>query len=382
MKDSGENIMQKKPTEKHDQTAEARQKTSRILRQGLSSRSIAIILVAVLAALAGCNTSGNAAESKNTTLDTKKGKAIKMNKLTPEEERVIVNKGTEAPFTGKYYQLKDNGVYHCKRCDAPLYQSTDKFDSGCGWPSFDDKIEGAVKEIPDADGRRTEIVCAKCDAHLGHVFRGERLTDKNTRHCVNSISLNFASADDETLMQQVAKKEAATETVTKSESKAEHKTSKAYFAGGCFWGTEYFLEKAEGVIKARVGYMGGHVDNPSYEQVCSGTTGHAEAVEVEYDPSKTDFEALARLFFEIHDPDQVNRQGPDIGPQYRSVVFFANEEQKKTTEKLIGLLRDKGHTVATEVVKADKFWPAENYHQDYYDHNGKKPYCHAYEEKF
>ena len=114
-----------------------------------------------------------------------------MNKLTPEEEDVIVYKKTEAPFKGKYVNFKDVGIYTCKRCGIPLYKSQDKFESDCGWPSFDNIIDDNVKEIPDADGKRVEIVCNNCDAHLGHVFRGENMTEKNVRYCVNSISMDF-----------------------------------------------------------------------------------------------------------------------------------------------------------------------------------------------
>jgi len=299
-----------------------------------------------------------ATPSGNVLRNNTEEKTVKLNSLTPEEERVILYKGTERPFTGKYDKNTDAGTYTCKQCGATLYRSADKFDSGCGWPSFDDEIPGAVKRTPDADGQRTEITCARCGAHLGHVFLGEGFTDKNTRHCVNSISMNFIPASQETA------------------------TKKAYFAGGCFWGTEYLLQKHPGVIKTRVGYMGGRTSNPTYEQVCRENTGHAETVAVEFDPAKTDFETLARLFFEIHDPTQYNRQGPDIGDQYRSAVFYADEEQKQITEKLIGLLKAKGYKVVTQVSPADTFWEAELYHQDYYLENGKQPYCHAYQKRF
>jgi peptide methionine sulfoxide reductase msrA/msrB len=279
------------------------------------------------------------------------------NELTPEEQQVIIHKGTEKPFSGKYYKHKENGIYICKRCNAPLYRSQDKFDSGCGWPSFDDEIPGAVKKIPDPDGIRTEIVCANCGAHLGHIFTGEGFTPKNVRHCVNSISLNFIPEKD-------------------------LKIEKAYFAGGCFWGVEYFFQKEKGVISTRVGYMGGTTENPSYEDVCTGTTGHAETIEVVFDPNTTNFEKLARLFFEIHDPTQIDRQGPDTGNQYRSEIFYTNDQQKKIAENLIKILKEKGYNVATKLTKAGRFWEAEEYHQSYYRKRNSLPYCHIRIKRF
>jgi peptide methionine sulfoxide reductase msrA/msrB len=279
------------------------------------------------------------------------------NKLTPEEERVIVDKGTEMPFTGKYDKHFEDGVYTCKRCGEELFDSSSKFKSSCGWPSYDDQKGTAVTKQPDADGRRTEIICTNCGGHLGHIFTGEEYTPKNTRYCVNSVSMDFAPAQ-------------------------KNRTERAIFASGCFWGTEYHLQKVPGVISTAVGYTGGNVDNPTYKQVCTDKTGHAEAVEVIYDPSKTSYEKLARLFFETHDFTQSNRQGPDIGTQYRSGVFYLDEKQKDTTVKLIETLKQKGFDVKTEVTLAGKFWPAENYHQDYYKNNGKTPYCHIYRKIF
>ncbi|HPG37812.1 MAG TPA: bifunctional methionine sulfoxide reductase B/A protein [bacterium] len=287
-----------------------------------------------------------------------KDSKVNYKKLTPEEQQVIIHKGTEAPWTGKYVNFKATGTFTCKQCNAPLYLSQDKFDSQCGWPSFDDEVPSAIKRQVDADGRRTEILCANCGAHLGHVFSGEGFTAKNIRHCVNSISLNFVPADNK----------------TNSET--------AYFAGGCFWGTEHYLNKTKGVITTTVGYMGGDVENPTYKQVCAGNTGHIETVQVEFDPAIISFEELAKLFFEIHDPTQTNGQGPDIGEQYLSVIFYSNDEQKAVSEKLIKILQGKGYRVATTLIKADKFWDAEDYHQDYYEHKGTQPYCHFYTKRF
>ncbi|MBI5724867.1 MAG: peptide-methionine (S)-S-oxide reductase MsrA [Planctomycetes bacterium] len=159
-------------------------------------------------------------------------------------------------------------------------------------------------------------------------------------------------------------------------------TQRAVFAGGCFWGVEHYFQQAKGVLSVTSGYTGGTVDNPTYEQVCAGRTGHAEAVEVVFDPEQTSYEELARLFFEIHDPTQVNRQGPDVGLQYRSAVFWLDEAQKQTAERLIGLLRAKGFNVATQIVPAGKFWPAEGYHQDYLDKHPGRQDCHVRVERF
>jgi peptide methionine sulfoxide reductase msrA/msrB len=286
---------------------------------------------------------------------------VNRNPLTAEEKRVIINKGTERPWTGEYTDFKGKGTYLCKWCDAPLYRSEDKFDSHCGWPSFDDEIPGAVRRQLDADGHRVEILCANCGGHLGHVFEGEGFTSKNTRHCVNSISMKFKPYES---------------------MENQKKTETAIFACGCFWGVQHYFDKAPGVISTEVGYTGGHKANPTYKEVCSHTTGHVEAIRVVYDPAKTTFEDLAKLFFEIHDPTQTNGQGPDIGPQYLSEAFYFNESQKSTIEKLIGILKSKGLKVVTKVRPAETFWPAEEYHQEYYEKTGGTPYCHFRTKRF
>lgn len=276
--------------------------------------------------------------------------------LTAAEKRVIIDKGTEIPFSGKYYNFNEHGTYVCKQCGNPLYKSTDKFSSNCGCPSFDDEIEGAVIRIPDADGMRTEIVCSKCNAHLGHVFLNEGFTEKNTRHCVNSISLEFIPA--------------------------EKNLEVAMFAGGCFWGVEYYMQKQKGVISVESGYMGGKEKNPTYSLVSYGTTNYAETVKITFDPSVINYEDLAKAFFEIHDPTELNRQGPDIGKQYRSEIFYNNPQQKKVADSLITILKNKGYDVTTKVAPATIFYKAEDYHQDYYEHKGTLPYCHKYTKRF
>ena len=282
---------------------------------------------------------------------------MKFNKLTQAEENVIEHKGTEHPYSGKYVNNEEEGTYVCKRCDAPLYYSSDKFDANCGWPSFDDEISGSVKRVLDADGRRTEITCNNCGAHLGHVFLGEQFTNKDTRHCVNSISLKFVPKKDDSL-------------------------EKVYFASGCFWGTEYYFMQAPGVIETTVGFMGGHKKNPSYRDVTTGKTGHLEVTEVTFDPSKTTYGDMVRLFFETHDFTQINGQGPDIGSQYLSCIFYKDDEEKAIAQKYINLLTEKGYRVATMLKPKSDYWKAEDYHQQYYKHKGSTPYCHVYTKIF
>ncbi len=278
-----------------------------------------------------------------------------LNKLNPYQTHVMLNKGTERAFTGEYDNFYDKGTYYCYQCNAPLYYSDSKFDGGCGWPSFDDEIPHSVIRVADADGYRTEIICATCNAHLGHVFLGEGFTDKDTRHCVNSTSLLF---------------------------KAEEPVAKAIFAGGCFWGVEYMFESLDGVIEATSGYTGGQTNNPTYQQVLRGNTGHYEAVEVLYNPLIISYEELAKYFFEIHDPEQKDGQGPDIGPQYLSAIFYQNRYEYDKAIELMELLQKMGYNVATELRPVAKFWPAENYHQDYYNLRGTLPYCHTYQKRF
>ena len=271
--------------------------------------------------------------------------------LDENERTVILNKNTEKPFSGRYNDFYESGTYICKQCGLPLFKSEDKFNSGCGWPSFDDEIPSAIERKPEKDGR-TEITCSFCGAHLGHVFEGENFTPKNIRHCVNSISLDFIQAGNEIVLKR------------------------ALFAGGCFWGVEHLFKDIEGVLQTKVGYSGGSLKNPSYDEVCSGSTGHVEAVLVVYDSTKISYEELAKIFFEIHDFTQLNRQGPDFGEQYKSVVFYFDRAQMETALKIISELKKMGYDVKTELKEALNFFPAEEYHQNYYEKTGKKPYCH------
>jgi peptide methionine sulfoxide reductase msrA/msrB len=265
-------------------------------------------------------------------------------KLTPEEKHILKDKGTEAPFTGEYNEHFEAGIFICRACDNPLYESNTKFNSGCGWPSFDDEIEGAIVRHEDLSRTiRTEICCANCDGHLGHVFAGEQITEKDTRHCVNSLSIRF---------------------------KAYSQLQQATFGAGCFWSVEKLFRATDGVYLAQVGYMGGTTDTPTYNQVCSGTTNHAEVVDLYFDPKKIRYPDLLTLFWKNHNPTTLNRQGVDSGTQYRSVIFYYNQQQQKQAEQLkIAQQVHFANEIVTQIVPSEKFYRAEEYHQNYLKKN-------------
>lgn len=297
--------------------------------------------------------------------------------LSGPEADVLLRKATEPPYTGKFVNNHAAGTYICRQCGMPLYHSDDKFDSGCGWPSFDKEIPGAVRRLPDADGRRVEIVCATCGGHLGHVFEGEGFTARNTRHCVNSLSMSFAPAGSPEEKAALARIAPAADTAGKSDGAPVAATAEttctatAVVAGGCFWGVEDAFRKLPGVCGVVSGYTGGHTKNPSYEDVCRGDTGHAEAVRLRFDPARVSYEQILRRFFEIHDPTQLNRQGPDVGDQYRSAVFYEDAAQKDVAEKLLARLREFGYAVVTQVEPAGPFYEAEAYHQNFAARTGR-----------
>jgi peptide methionine sulfoxide reductase msrA/msrB len=287
-------------------------------------------------------------------------------KLTPEQYAIMRGRGTEAAFCGGLLTNKEEGLYLCLGCNLPLFESKAKFDSGTGWPSFFRAVGPSnILERPDhSHGMvRTEILCPRCESHLGHVFPdGPRPT--GMRYCLNSESLEFVADED---LKSVAEKVEQTE------------TAEAVIAGGCFWCVEGVFEQVEGVLDVESGYSGGDAATANYEAVCSGQTQHAEAVRIVYDPNKVSLERLLELHFATHDPTTPNQQGADHGPQYRSAIFYANDEQKKTAEEVIAKLnKDKfRNSIATTLEPLKEFYPAEPYHQNYVCNNPNNPYVRA-----
>jgi len=272
--------------------------------------------------------------------------------LTPEEFRVTRLKGTERAHSSEMCSLFEPGKYACLCCGTPLFDGGEKFESGTGWPSFTQPIkDNAVAYHKDESYGmvRIEALCNTCDAHLGHVFP-DGPKPSGLRYCMNAVSLK----------------------------KIESNEKKVTFGGGCFWCTEAVFVLLKGVTKVESGYSGGKIDNPTYREVCSGMTGHAEVIEVTYNPDEISFDDLLRIHLSTHNPTTLNRQGGDVGTQYRSVIYYRNEEEKEAAARVIAELQEAyADPIVTELSPLEQFYKAEAYHQEYYKNNSQQGYCQA-----
>ena len=287
-------------------------------------------------------------------------------KLTPMQYHVTQEAGTEPPFRNEYWNEHREGVYVDIVSGKPLFTSKDKFDSGCGWPSFSKPIAGEdVVEKRDLSlgMPRIEVRSKDVDSHLGHVFDDGPKDRGGLRYCINSASLRFVPVEDLQKEGLGSFLPLFGKTVPAPKEKKE-KEEIATLAGGCFWGMEDLIRKQPGVLAIEVGYTGGTVAHATYEN----HAGHAEAVQIRFDPSKTTYEALLRFFFRIHDPTTLNRQGNDQGTSYRSAIFFHSEAQRQTAERVKAEVDASGkwkRPIVTEITAAGPWWTAEEYHQDY-----------------